>query len=95
MDPTLSQCLEDAIGESGTTPERLVSGAGHDSMVMAQVAPSCMLFVRCRDGISHHPDEFVAPEDIFEALKVMTQATIKIAQTYFKKSTNTATPSTK
>ena len=87
MDSTLCQCLEDAMGESGSVPQRLVSGAGHDTMVMAQVAPSCMLFVRCRDGISHHPDEFVAPEDIHEALKVMTQATIALSQTHSKLST--------
>lgn len=84
MDSTLSQCLEDAMSESGSVQQRLVSGAGHDTMVMAQVAPSCMLFVRCRDGISHHPDEFVAPEDIHEALKVMTQATIGLSQTHSK-----------
>jgi len=87
MDSTLCQCLEDAMGEAGSVPQRLVSGAGHDTMVMAQVAPSCMLFVRCRDGISHHPDEFVAPEDIHEALKVMTQATIALSQTHSKLST--------
>ena len=90
MDPTLSQCLDDAVGEMGSAPERLVSGAGHDTMIMAQAAPSCMLFVRCRDGVSHHPDEFVAPEDIHEALKVMTHATIKIAQTHSQQSTTAA-----
>lgn len=84
MDASLTQCLDDAIGESGSVPERLVSGAGHDAMIMAQATPSCMLFIRCRDGISHHPDEFVAREDIQEALKVMTQAIIKIAQTHSK-----------
>ena len=60
MDSTFSQCLDDAIGESGAAPERLVSGAGHDTMIMAQAAPSCMLFVRCRDGISHHPAHLIA-----------------------------------
>lgn len=81
MDSQLSQCLQEAIEETGSAPERLVSGAGHDTMIMANAAPSCMLFVRCRDGISHHPDEFVAPDDIHAALSVMTQAVIKISQT--------------
>lgn len=81
MDAILSQCLQNAIDESGCAPEPLVSGAGHDTMIMAKAAPSCMLFVRCRDGVSHHPDEFVAPEDIHEALGVMTRAVIKISQT--------------
>jgi allantoate deiminase len=49
---------------------RLVSGAGHDAVVMSQVAPVAMLFVRCRDGLSHHPDEFAAPKDLNAALRV-------------------------
>ena len=81
MDSKLTQCLQDAINPSGPAPEPLVSGAGHDTMIMAKAAPSCMLFVRCRDGVSHHPDEYVAPEDIHEALCVMTQAIINISQT--------------
>ena len=80
MDAKLTQCLQDAIDPSGKTAERLVSGAGHDTMIMAKVAPSCMLFVRCRDGISHHPDEYVAPEDIHKSLCVMTQAIINFSQ---------------
>ncbi len=80
MDSTLSSCLQDAIQRSQPSAERLVSGAGHDTMIMAEVAPSCMLFVRCRDGVSHHPDEHVAPEDIQAALDVMTHAVIGIAQ---------------
>ena len=81
MDAKLVECLQDAIASTDAAPERLVSGAGHDAMIMAKVAPSCMLFVRCRDGVSHHPDEYVSPEDIHAALCVMTQAIINISQT--------------
>ena len=80
MDSKLIQCLQDAIDPSGTASETLVSGAGHDAMIMAKVAPSCMVFVRCRDGVSHHPDEYVTPEDIHAALCVMTKAIINISQ---------------
>ena len=90
MDATLAGCLDEAICKTDSVPERLVSGAGHDTMIMADIAPSCMLFVRCRDGISHHPSEFVAPEDIHEALRVMTLATIKIAQTHSQRSATAA-----
>lgn len=45
-------------------PRLLVSGAGHDAMVMAEVAPMGMLFTRCRAGISHSPLEHVDPEDV-------------------------------
>ena len=48
----------------------LVSGAGHDGVVVAKLAPVAMLFVRCREGLSHHPDEYAAPKDLAVALSV-------------------------
>ena len=48
----------------------LVSGAGHDGVVVSALAPIAMLFVRCRGGLSHHPDEFAAPADLEVALRV-------------------------
>lgn len=48
---------------NGHVPE-LVSGAGHDAMAMARACPIGMLFVRCRGGVSHSPEEFAAPDDI-------------------------------
>jgi allantoate deiminase len=42
----------------------ITSGAGHDAMVLAEIADVGLLFVRCRDGISHSPLEFVRPEDV-------------------------------
>ncbi len=50
------------------TPCFLPSGAGHDAMVMAKVAPIGMLFVRCEKGISHHPAESVTERDVGVAL---------------------------
>ena len=80
MDKQLSSHLESAISEAGFPLEKLVSGAGHDAMVMSRLAPSCMLFVRCREGISHHPDEFVSKHDIRAALDVMVRGLIKFAK---------------
>jgi allantoate deiminase len=54
----------------GSAPS-LQSGAGHDGVVMSSVAPVAMLFVRCREGLSHHPDEFVHPRDIAAALAII------------------------
>jgi allantoate deiminase len=53
---------------TGTILE-LPSGAGHDAVILSQLCPVAMLFVRCRDGLSHHPDEFVQVEDIEVALR--------------------------
>jgi allantoate deiminase len=49
----------------------LPSGAGHDAAVMAHITPIAMLFVRCKGGISHHPDESVTVEDVAVAIAVM------------------------
>ncbi len=48
----------------------LVSGAGHDGVVLATLTPIAMLFVRCRHGLSHHPDEYASPKDLDVALRV-------------------------
>jgi allantoate deiminase len=70
-DPALTESLLDAA-EAATGHRRLLaSGAGHDAVMMATAMPVAMLFVRCRAGLSHHPDEFASPEDIGVALKVL------------------------
>jgi allantoate deiminase len=50
----------------------LVSGAGHDAVVLSSLTAVSMLFVRCRDGLSHHPREHVSTGDLAVALRVMT-----------------------
>ncbi|PTR11876.1 MULTISPECIES: allantoate amidohydrolase [unclassified Novosphingobium] len=70
-DPALMEQLESALVAAGHPPRRLVSGAGHDGMNLAHLAPTAMLFIRCRDGISHNPAEHVEPADAQGALAVM------------------------
>lgn len=70
-DPELMDMLDAAILEIGEPVHRLVSGAGHDAMIMAALCPTAMLFIRCRHGISHNPAEHVDPADADAALKVM------------------------
>jgi allantoate deiminase len=70
-DPHLTDCLVEAARSVGYDPLRMVSGAGHDAAVMATLAPMTMLFLRSPGGISHHPDEAVALEDVRAALAVM------------------------
>ncbi len=50
-------------------PMRMMSGAGHDAMIVAPRVPSCMLFLRSPGGLSHHPDESVLAEDVEAALR--------------------------
>lgn len=71
-DRRLRRALEDAARElEGPGVPVLASGAGHDAVVLAEIMPVAMLFVRCRGGISHHRDEWVAPRDLLAALRVL------------------------
>jgi allantoate deiminase len=69
--PALMDLMDAALVQAGQTPRRIVSGAGHDAMVMAALCPTAMLFVRCKGGISHNPAEHVDPADAEIALQVM------------------------
>lgn len=62
-------------------PLRLVSGAGHDAMAMANLTDVGMLFLRCAGGISHHPDESVLEEDVALAIDAMVATVSALAET--------------
>jgi allantoate deiminase len=73
-DPGLTDRLAAAVAAAGYKPHRLVSGAGHDAVVMARLCPVAMLFLRSPGGVSHHPDERVRPEDVRAALAVVIRS---------------------
>ena len=58
---------------SAPKPRLLPSGAGHDTMVMGQLCPAGMLFVRCKGGVSHNPLESISAEDCAIALAALTR----------------------
>jgi allantoate deiminase len=62
MDPHLTDLL------ARSAPHRMLSGAGHDAMILARRMPAAMLFLRSPGGLSHHPDESVLPGDVDAAL---------------------------
>ena len=70
-DASLTAQLAEAVAAAGLPVERLPSGAGHDAVVMSEVVPVGMLFVRCAGGISHHPAESVATSDVAAAIDVL------------------------
>jgi allantoate deiminase len=78
--PELTKELAAAAADAGHPAPRLASGAGHDAVMMAAVAPVAMLFVRCAGGVSHHPDESVREEDVAVALDVTTRFVERLAQ---------------
>jgi allantoate deiminase len=68
MDTGLCALAMDAIRDIGITPLSMVSGAGHDAMILAERVPSTMIFLRSPGGVSHHPEESVRPQDVENAL---------------------------
>jgi allantoate deiminase len=69
--PWLKAQVADAIAAEGFRVFELPSGAGHDGMAMIDVADVAMLFVRCRGGVSHHPDEHVDLADADAGARVL------------------------
>lgn len=70
-DPQLIDLLEQAVVAQDIAPRRLVSGAGHDAMVMRALCPTAMLFIRCDGGISHNPAERASAADAGVAVAAM------------------------
>jgi N-carbamoyl-L-amino-acid hydrolase len=77
-DPRLLQELITACTELGVEYKRLPSGAGHDAMCIARIAPVAMLFVPSRGGISHSADEYTDPESCVTGARVLLHALIRI-----------------
>jgi allantoate deiminase len=69
--PWLKAQVADAIAAEGFGVFELPSGAGHDGMAMIDIADVAMVFVRCRGGISHHPDEHVDAADADAGARVL------------------------
>lgn len=72
--PVLAGELETAARILGLSSRRMVSGAGHDAAFMARIAPSAMLFIPCRDGRSHDPDEWITSHDAANGTRVLADA---------------------
>lgn len=71
-DEILSDRLAQAVARVGARGLALPSGATHDASAMADLCPITMLFVRCRDGVSHTPEEFAEPEDMATAISALS-----------------------
>ena len=69
--PWLKEQVSEAIAGEGYRVFELPSGAGHDGMAMIDIADVAMVFVRCRGGISHHPDEHVELADVNAGARVL------------------------
>lgn len=65
--------------ELGLRSLRMVSRAYHDSLFMARVSPTTMIFIPCRHGWSHRPEEFSSPAHIASGAEVLAHTMARLA----------------
>jgi N-carbamoyl-L-amino-acid hydrolase len=80
MDDHIKGVIEDACRQVGVSYKRMPSGAGHDAMNMAHITAAGMIFIPCRGGISHNPEEFADTEDIVAGVDVLTETLYRLAK---------------
>jgi ureidoglycolate amidohydrolase len=77
--PVLVETVTEVCRALGLTSDRMVSRAYHDTLFMAQVCPTTMIFVPCRDGVSHRPDEYTSPEQIATGVTVLAHTLAELS----------------
>jgi N-carbamoyl-L-amino-acid hydrolase len=78
-DEEILSALEDSAKAAGKTYKKMVSRAYHDSLFMARITPIAMLFIPCRDGVSHRPDEYASPQWIGSGVHVLARTIAELA----------------
>ena len=78
-DSRLNSALSSAVSAAGHEPLELFSGAGHDAAALSRIMPVTMLFVRCKDGISHNPAESITTADAAATIDVLSRFVSSLA----------------
>jgi ureidoglycolate amidohydrolase len=78
-DASILEAMDASAQEAGRSCKRMVSRAYHDSLFMARIAPVAMLFIPCRGGWSHRPDEYASPEWIAGGVDVLARTLARLA----------------
>jgi ureidoglycolate amidohydrolase len=78
--PAIVSALQDACNEHGFKFLRMSSRAYHDSLFISRIAPVAMLFIPCRNGYSHRPDEYASPHDISGGTLVLAETLAILAK---------------
>ena len=79
FDPTLGALLRDKAQARQFSRRDMIAAAGHDSVLIAPVCPSAMLFVPSVDGITHNPREYSTKEQIARGAQVLLDAVLALA----------------
>ena len=78
--PAIVEALASVCSANGFPYDRMVSRAYHDTLFMSRVTPVAMLFIPCRNGVSHRPDEYAKPEDIDRGTKVLAETLAELSK---------------
>jgi beta-ureidopropionase / N-carbamoyl-L-amino-acid hydrolase len=76
FDPDCIEAVRQATRHLSLSAREIVSGAGHDAVYMARVVPTAMIFVPCKDGISHAEVEYASPEACADGANVLLHAVL-------------------
>ncbi|WP_254063788.1 M20 family metallo-hydrolase [Granulicella sp. S190] len=77
--PHIVELLEEVCAAQHIPYKKMVSRAYHDSLFMARIAPIAMIFIPCRNGVSHRPDEYATPADTTLGVRVLASVLAKLA----------------
>ena len=78
--PAVVEALSNACRKHRQTFLPMISRAYHDSLFMSRIAPTAMLFIPCRNGYSHRPDEYASPEDIARGTLVLAETLATLSE---------------
>jgi ureidoglycolate amidohydrolase len=78
--PAIVDAIERACDARGLQHRRMISRAYHDSLFMSRIVPTGMIFIPCRDGISHRPEEYAAPDAISHGAEVLADTLASLAE---------------
>ena len=79
FDRRIVELVEDAARERGLASRRMTSGAGHDAQMIARIAPSAMIFVPSKGGISHSPREHTPDADLIAGANILLDVVTRLA----------------
>jgi ureidoglycolate amidohydrolase len=79
-DPAVIAAAQETCDELGLPARTMISGAYHDAMIMGRRVPVGMIFVPSRGGVSHHPDEYTAPEELDRGVAVLAGTLARLAR---------------
>lgn len=80
MDPEIGKIIAQSCLDNGASCQVINSGSGHDAMNMSKIAPTGMIFIPSKNGISHNPDEYTEYDHIMAGIDVLTETLYQLAK---------------